>query len=302
MSLRNEFRTPPLAAVRAFEAAARLGSFTAAAREIGLTQSAVSRHVRTLEDMFGLKLFERRGRAVALTVAGESYFQPISEGMALIRSASAEMQRRGSRRNAVTISLLPSVAGLWLAPRLADFMGRNPGIELRVHASRALIDLASEGVDVAIRYGQGGWPGTIGERLASETITPVCAPDFARAHRLDTDPAALRNVPLLADDLVDGWSDWFAAAGIAPPKTIGPRMDDSASLYHAAAAGLGVALGRSLLVARDLREGRLVAPYALCVPASYGYWLVRPDRGEASPATRLLMRWLREQMREGAME
>lgn len=296
MSMDHEFHGVPLAAVRAFEAAGRLGSFTAAARALGLTQSAVSRHVRTLEDVFCVKLFGRRGRAVVMTAAGEAYFRPVSEGMQLIRTASVDLRRRARRGSGLTVSMLPSVAALWLAPRLADFMARNPAIDLRVHASRALIDLAVEGVDVGIRYGEGRWPGAISEFLVAETITPVCAPDFARAHGLDRGPAALQALPLLADDLVDGWRDWFAAAGLIVAEPGGTRLDDSASLYHAAASGLGVALGRSLLVERDLREGRLVAPFALSIPATYGYWLVRPDRGEPSPFARLFMRWVRAQV------
>lgn len=298
MSTGHEY-TPPLAAVRAFEAAARLGSFTAAARELGLTQSAISRHVRTIEDAYATKLFDRRGRAALLTAAGDAYFRPVSEGMRLIRLASFEMHRRRRDANRLTISLLPSVAALWLAPRLADFTARNPMIELRVHASRALVDFGLDEVDVSIRYGRGGWTGVAAEHLAAETVTPVCSPDFARTHRLGADPSALLRLPLLADDLVDGWTDWFAAAGVTDsPIFQGPRLDDSASLYHAAAAGLGVALGRSLLVERALREGQLVAPFDLAVQASYGYWLVRPDRGEPTPAARLFMRWVREQMRQ----
>lgn len=296
MSVDHEFHGVPLTAVRAFEAAGRLGSFTAAARALGLTQSAVSRHVRTLEDVFCVKLFERRGRAVVMTAAGEAYFRPVSEGMQLIRTASVDLRRRARRGSELTVSMLPSVAALWLAPRLADFTVRNPAIDLRVHASRVLIDLAVEGVDVGIRYGEGRWPGAISEFLVAETITPVCAPDFARVHGLDRGPAALQALPLLADDLVDGWRDWFAAAGLIVAEPGGTRLDDSASLYHAAASGLGVALGRSLLVERDLREGRLVAPFALSIPATYGYWLVRPDRGEPSPVARLFMRWVRDQI------
>lgn len=295
--MENDRLSVPLASVRAFEAAARLGSFTAAARELGLTQSAISRHVRTLEDSFAIKLFDRRARAVVLTEAGEAYFRPVAEGMRLIRLSSNEMSARRRRGNRLTVSLLPSVAALWLAPRLADFVARNPGIELRVHASRALVDFSVDDVDLSIRYGRGSWPGAACEPIAAETVTPVCAPEFAQTHRLGADPAALLGLPLLADDLVDGWSDWFEAAGVAgTPSFEGPRLDDSASLYHAAASGLGIALGRSLLVERALREGRLVAPFKLQVPASYGYWLVRPDRGEPSPAARLFMRWVRAQL------
>lgn len=295
MSLENDWANLPLAAVRAFEAAARLHSFTAAAGELGLTQSAISRHVRTLEDRFSVRLFDRRGRGVVLTVAGDAYFRPVSEGLRLIRLASREMRshRLGNR---LTISLLPSVAALWLAPRLADFAARHPTIELFVQASRTLVDFSVDAVDLSIRYGLGNWPSVKAEALAGETLTPVCSPDFARLHRLGSDASALLSLPLLADDLVDGWERWFAAAGVAPPPSVsGPRLDDSASLYHAAASGLGVALGRSLLVERALAEGTLVAPFGQSVPATYSYWIVRPDRGEPTPAARQFLGWLRDQ-------
>lgn len=296
MSFGNETLRVPLAAIRAFEAAARLGSFTQAARELGLTQGAISRHVRALEDEFGTKLFNRIGRSVVLTRHGEAYYSRVGEGLQLIRLATREMQQRTRRTNQLTISLLPSVAALWLAPRLADFTARNPNVELHVHASRALVDFAFESVDLGIRYGLGDWPEVRCEKLATETLTPVCSAAFAAEHGLGTDPRALLSVPLLADDLVDDWEDWLRAAGIEKVSPRAPtRMNDSASVYHAAASGLGVALGRSLLIEQPIKEGRLVAPFELSVPAAYSYWLVLPDRGVPSPATRLFARWALEQ-------
>jgi LysR family glycine cleavage system transcriptional activator len=290
--------SPPLAAVRAFEAAARLRSFTLAARELGVTQSAVSRHIRGLEDHFSTLLFERHGRLVSLTPAGEAYFGPITEAFAIMRSASRQLRRRSRSANQLTISMLPSVASLWLAPRLADFTARHPRIELHVHASRALVDFALDGVDVGIRYGLGDWPGAIAHFLAAETLTPVCSAEFASQHFYQPNAVAeLLALPLLADDLPDHWQAWRSAAGLTSGSSAlaGPRFDDSASLYLAAANGSGVALGRSLLVERALREGQLVAPFDLRVPATYSYWLVTPSRGEPSPPTRLFMRWAREQ-------
>jgi len=300
MSLDHDRFKVPLASLRAFEAAGRLGSFTAAARELGLTQSAISRHVRALEDSFAVKLFDRRGRGIMLTPPGEAYFRPVTEGLRLIRAASHEMQMRRRHANRLVVSLLPSVAALWLAPRLADFTARHPNLELHVHASRSLIDFDLDEVDVSIRYGLGKWEGTRSERIATEYLTPVCSPDFARHHRLGEDPTILLRLPLLSDDLADDWAQWFEAAGIeGSPALAGPRLNDSTSLYHAAASGLGVALGRSLLIERALRGGQLVTPFEIRVPATFAYWLVLPDRGEPAPATRLFMQWAREQMLAG---
>ena len=287
---------PPLVAIRAFEAAARHGSFTAAARELGITQGAVSRHVRTLEDIYGLRLFDRRGRAVVLTVAGQSLFEPVEEALALIRRASRQLHASRDRVRTLTVSLLPSVAALWLAPRLAEFTAANPRLELRIHASRGLIDFSSEHADVAIRYGLGVWPGAVATLLATEQLSPVCSPEFAREHRLGADPSAITHLPLLTEDLPDQWSDWCTAANVAvalPNARL--KFDDSTSLYHAAASGRGLALGRSFLVERALKEGALVEPFAISIPASYSYWVVLPDRGTPSPATRLFVDWLRQQ-------
>ena len=296
MSYTHNEREVPLASLRAFEAAARLGGFTRAAIELGLTQSAVSRHVRALEDRFGARLFTRHGRSVALTDAGRDYAQSVAEAFRLLRSASARMYRRSTAEQRLTISLLPSVAALWLAPRLSDFTARNPAIELRIHASRQLVDFAVDDVDLGIRYGLGAWPDARSELLARETLTPVCSPEFARRHLSAGNASALRALPLLADDLVDEWRHWFEAAGIdSPASRFGPRFDDSASLYLAAASGAGIALGRSLLVERALRDGQLVAPIAVSAPATYAYWLVTPDRGEPRPAARRFMAWLRQQ-------
>ncbi|WP_431855704.1 transcriptional regulator GcvA [Azospirillum sp.] len=292
---------PSLAAVRAFEAAARLGSFTQAAEELCLTQSAVSRHVRTLEDWFAVALFTRRGRQVALTEAGREYFVRVSDGLGRIRDANDAMLARVRRQDQVTLSLLPSVAALWLSPSLPDFTARHPGIDLRIHASRALADLRRDGIDLAMRYGQGGWPGVEAEPLGFETLTPICTPALAVRHGITADPASLVGAPLLMDDIPGGWPSWLRAAGLdACGMTYGPRFDEGASLYRAAAAGAGVALGRSLLVARDLEEGRLVAPVALAVPALCAYWLVWAEGQAQTRASLALADWLRERMRQSS--
>ncbi len=292
---------PSLSAVRAFEAAARLGNFTEAAEELRLTQSAVSRHVRTLEDWFAVPLFTRRGRYVDLTAAGRDYFTRVAEGLNCIRAANDAMLSRGRREDQVTFSLLPSVAALWLAPSLADFTGRHPEIDLRIHASRALADLRRDGIDVAMRYGRGGWPGVHTELLAHEMLTPVCTPDFAERHGITADPASLIGVNLLMDDIPSGWANWMKAAGLdAARMKLGPRFDEGTSLYRAATAGVGVALGRSLLVEHDLAEGRLVAPIPVSVASTCSYWLVRAEGQVPNRATTVLANWLRDCLRSGS--
>jgi LysR family transcriptional regulator, glycine cleavage system transcriptional activator len=292
----DEPRGPSLNAVRAFEAAARLGGFTAAARELKLTQSAVSRHVRTLEDEFGVPLFERRGRSVVLSEAGSAYYSAVTEGLHSLRRASVDMYRRRRASNQVTISLLPSLAALWLAPRLVEFTAQHPGVDLRVHTSRAVVDMRRDGIDVCIRYGLGTWPDVEASRLVGEWLTPVCSPEFARSNDLFDKPERVTGLKLLRDDIVDGWEPWLEAAGLAGAKLkFGPVIDESTTLLKLAASGAGLALGRSLLIERDLAEGRLVAPFKAKVPARYSYWLVTPHRGESNAAARTLIEWLKRQ-------
>lgn len=291
-----EPRRPSLNAVRAFEAAARLGGFTAAARELKLTQSAVSRHVRTLEDEFGALLFERRGRSVVLSEAGSAYYGAVTEGLHALRRASADMYRRRRASNQVTISLLPSLAALWLAPRLVEFTARRPGIDLRVHTSRTVVDMRRDGIDVCIRYGMGSWPDVEASRWAGEWLTPVCSPEFARTHDLIDKPERVTELRLLRDDIVEGWDSWLSAAGLSKAKLkFGPVIDESATLLKLAASGAGLALGRSLLIERDLAEGRLVAPFKTKAPARFSYWLATPQRSEPNAAVRALIHWLRRQ-------
>ncbi|TWA87898.1 LysR family glycine cleavage system transcriptional activator [Azospirillum brasilense] len=287
---------PSLLAVRAFEAAARLGSFTRAAEELCLTQSAVSRHVRALEQCFAVDLFARRGRHIALTEEGRDYFGAVADGLERIRRANDALLRRGRRDERVTLSLLPSVAALWLAPRLPDFTGRFPDVDLRIQASMALADLRRDGIDLALRYGLGTWAGLRAELLAEERLIPVCAPAYARSLELGGDPACLRPALLLTDNIPGGWANWLRAAGLEPAgMRFGPRFDEGTSLYRAAAAGAGVALGRSLLVARDIAEGRLAVATPFSIPATYSYWLVQPEEQKPGRATGLLADWLREQ-------
>src|SRR5579872_6577870 len=268
---------PSLAAVRAFEAAARLESFTAAAAEIGLTQSAISRHILSLEARFGTPLFLRNGRRVKLTEAGHAYFVAVADTFVRLRDANVAMAARARPEDRVTLSLLPSLAALWLAPRLAEFAELYPKIDLRIHASRTLIDFERDGIDMTVRYGQGEWPHVRTELLATETLTLVCAPNLAGQFKSISVHEWLRSIPLLVDDIPDGWSAWLRAAEVsARGLRYGSRFNESASLYQAVAAGAGAALGRSFLVRRDLAQGRLVAPIPISIPASFGYWLAYP--------------------------
>lgn len=285
---------PPLRAVRAFVVAARHMSLTRAAEELFVTQSAVSRQIRELETDLGVALFERRGRNLRLTAEGRTLASVAGDALdRLTEQAIALRTRRPDP--VVTLSMLPSVAARWLAPRLGDFITAHPDIDLRIAASRQFTNFEAEGVDAAIRYGPGDWSAVAATHLAGEEIVPVCSPGYARELNL-AQPPDLARANLLHGDLPEDWRDWFRAAGVTdlvPGR--GPHFGDANALMQAALDGLGVALGRSLLVAADLRAGRLIEPFGPRLQARYGYWFVVPRR---RPLTDRLVRvrdWLVEQ-------
>jgi LysR family glycine cleavage system transcriptional activator len=279
-------RIPSLMALRAFDAASRSGTFTKAAEELLLTQSAVSRHMRNLEEELGVTLFHRRGRDVALTPDGLRLKAVVVEAFDRLTAGIDEL-RSPRPGPTLTVSLLPSLAARWLAPRISEFAIVCPDVELKIHCTRAVMDLEREGIDVAIRYGRGHWPRCSSELLMREEIVPVCAPGlYARLGRALT-PEALSDLPLLHGDLPDGWREWLRAAG-RPGADVprGPLFSDDNALLQAAIEGHGIALGRSVLVARDLAEGRLVQPFDIRIPATFSYWIVtrenRPERPEVA--------------------
>lgn len=276
--------------MRAIEAVARHGHVTRAAAELGVTQSAVSRQILEFEAARGLRLFRReRGRLVP-TPAGRHVADEIARAFHIIQAAMATAGARPS--SGLTLSMLPSVATKWLAPRLDRFFEMHPAIELSITASRALVDFEREPIDAAIRYGLGDWPGVSARLLARETILAVMSPPFARDHGI-TSPADLARVPILIGDLPEGWRDYARAGGVAALATrTGPRFGEDGALLEAAAQGLGVALGRSHLVARDLAEGRLIAPFDITLPSRFSYWFVWPARSEAHPARAFVLEWL----------
>ena len=174
--------------------------------------------------------------------------------------------------------MLPSVAAKWLAPRLGQFLDQYPQIDLRISASRDLVDLQVQGFDGAIRYGLGNWPGLNAVWLGSESVQPVCSPEFIETHKIHT-PSDLLNAPLLHADIAEGWAEWFAAAGVAEPSIPrGPKLSDDTAILQAALSGHGAALGRSLLVSDDLDAGRLIAPFEIKLKTSFTYWFVFPSK------------------------
>jgi LysR family transcriptional regulator, glycine cleavage system transcriptional activator len=286
-------RLPPLNAVRAFEAAARHLSFTRAAEELHVTQAAISHQIKALEERLGLRLFDRRHRALALTPAGQRYLPGVRA--AFERLAQATDQLVGAEaRGPVTVSMISSFATKWLLPRLSRFRTAHPEIEVRITTSTQLVDFNRDDVDMAIRYGLGRWPGTDAVRLVSEDIFPVCAPALLKGKPPLRKPEDLAHHTLLhIAGFPEDWQVWLTAAGLTGiDPNRGPQFDMTLLALDAAANGLGVALGRTPLVAHDLVSKRLVKPFELEVPLESAYYVVTPAKRTLTPKVVAFRDWL----------
>lgn len=282
---------PSLTALRAFEAAARQGSFARAADELNITPAAISQQVRLLEEHLGVLLFARRARSVTLTAVGASYAREL--GIALDRIASAsERVRSADRSGTLTISTTPSFALKWLLPRLADFQASHPELDVRLSTSNALADFRTQDIDIAIRYGRGRWAGLSSSLLARTTLLPVASPRLKESGNPIDAPSDLAHHTIL-HLLNDNWPEWLAAAGV-PELDLqrGPRYSDIGIMMQAAIEGHGVALGQSLLVKDDLATGRLVELFGLRIPAGAAYYLVGPTGSLKRPKVRAFHAWL----------
>lgn len=270
----NRRKLPSLMAIRAFDAASRHGSFTKAAEELALTQSAISRHIKHLEQDVGIALFERHGRAVALTQAGEQLKEVVVSMFDYLTAGLNEVRATGTRRS-FRISALPSVAARWLAPLLARLATNFPEIDFNIHCSRTLVDFNRDSVDLALRYGTGDWPKMQSELLLREQIMAVCSPTLLADLGRSIKPEDLPTLPLIHGDIPDGWAQWFSAAGLQGinlPR--GAAFSDDNALIQSAVEGQGIILARSALIAREIAERRLIEPFHTRLPATYSYWLV----------------------------
>jgi LysR family glycine cleavage system transcriptional activator len=264
-------RLPSLTALRMFEASARLGSFTKAAAELHVTQAAVSHQLRGLEDQLAIKLFQRSTRRLSLTPAGQRLLPAVSDAFETLSRAVADI---GRGEHLLSITTTPSFGARWLAPRLGRFATSNPDIDLSVRHSTAVLDLAREGLDFAIRWGRGQWPGVVSELVGSLGDTLVAAPAYAKRLRLKQ-PADVARATLLHEETREDWIEWLLVAGL--DRAIAQRgiiFDDENALIQACLDGQGLALMARSLAEGDLKAGRLVSPFDLSVAEGYGYYLV----------------------------
>jgi LysR family glycine cleavage system transcriptional activator len=250
-------RLPPLNALRAFEVAARHNSFTGAATELRVSHAAISRHVRSLEARLGVTLFRRAKRGVELTDDGLRYLKAVSAAFEAIAEATEALAKPKEVR--VRVSVEPAFAGRWLIHRLGRFQAAHPDIDVVLDASPRLVDLARDEADLAIRYGQGGWPGLRQDQLAASRLYPVGRRELRRGRKAAFAPDELRAFVLLHEDDGSLWRRWFAAAGVTDVNVNrGPRILETGLALDAAVAGQGIALADDALMGDDLATGRLV--------------------------------------------
>jgi LysR family transcriptional regulator, glycine cleavage system transcriptional activator len=288
---------PSLAALRAFETAARTMSFTGAAQELNQTQGAISHQVNTLEARLGVKLFERQARGLKLTEAGGRYLPLVRDSLERLRTA--EDLVRLERPSVLTVTVSPNFASKWLVPRLGGFSVTHPNLDLRISASLQHVDFNREDIDLAVRHGTGDWPDLHVTRLCAEELFPACSPTLLRGGLSIGTPADLAGHVLVHDRSRRHWRDWLSAFGIDCPDTErGPVFDQTALAIDAAAAGQGIALARTALASLDLIAGRLVRPLEEAIPAEFAYWIVCRKSTADAPKINQFRSWLIEQVQD----
>jgi LysR family glycine cleavage system transcriptional activator len=292
-------RLPPLNALKAFEAAARSESFTRAAQELNVTQGAVSHQVKALEATLGIKLFNRERQRLVMTEAGRDYLAVIRDALDRIAAGTERLTQRQSS-GVLTISTSPDFAAKWLVYRLGRFAESHPEIDLRVSATAHQVDFAREDVDVAVRHGDGNWPGLDVVRLCSERLFPVCSPKIVSGRNRITTASDLLKFPLLRLEDWKTWTRWFAAAGVVEPVARGPVLNRASMLIDAAVDGQGIALARTALAAWDLINGRLVRPVDVSLKMSNTYWIVCPKATSSVPKITTFRKWLLAEAAEDA--
>jgi LysR family glycine cleavage system transcriptional activator len=293
-------RLPSLNGLRVFEAAARHLSFTAAAAELNVTQTAISHQIRRLERELGIALFVRRNRTLALTPEAIDYLPGVRAAFNDLRLATDQLRRR-DQHHVLTVSTLASLAAKWLLPRLSAFQEAHPGIDVRITTSTALVDFKSGDVDAAIRYGRGQWPGLRADWLMDDQLFPVCSPALLTGDKPLRCPEDLAAHTLLTTSggYDDDWRLWLTAAGQPDIARPGLSFDLIFMTIQAAIDGLGVAMGRTSYVEADIAKGRLVVPFKIKLPDDWGFYLVSPKATADSPKLAAFRHWLTAATRGG---
>ncbi|WP_091578046.1 LysR family transcriptional regulator [Mesorhizobium qingshengii] len=286
---------PNISALAAFEAVARLGSFTAAAQELDLTQGAVSRQIKLLEDQFGRRLFERDSRNVRLSASGEIYAEAVRSALGQLRDAALGLM--SNRHSGIlNLAILPTFGTRWLMPMIPDFVENNPDITINFVTRIGRFDFARERLDAAIHHGQPDWPDADSTLLMRETVIPVVSPEF-RASRDIATPVDISRLPLLHMATRPGaWSEWFEEQGLNAPTGPGMQFEQFGTVAQACMAGLGVALLPQVLIAGELQRGQLVPAPGKPMQSRSAYYLVVPHDKRGHPPVASFRDWLVSQV------
>jgi LysR family glycine cleavage system transcriptional activator len=295
-------RLPPLNNLKAFEAAARHESFTRAAEELCVTQGAVSQQVKALETGLGIKLFNRERQRLIITEAGRDYLTIVRDALDRIAVGTERLLQR-QNAGVLTVSTSPDFAAKWLVHRLGHFAEAHSEIDLRVSATLHHVDFAREEVDMAVRHGNGNWPGLDPVQLSAECLFAVCSPKLLSGRRKLDKPADILKFPLIHLDNRTDWTKWLRAVGVDESDvTHGPVLNRASMVIDAAINGQGVALARTTLAAWDLINGRLVRPFPDSLPLSKTYWIISPKATSNLPKIVTFRHWLLEEASQDLRE
>ena len=285
-------RLPPLNSLKCFEAAGRLLSFTGAAKELNVTQAAISHQVKVIEEYLGFSLFDRYPRRLALTEQGKILLPEVIEAFDRVSQAIGGLTKE-QHSNLLSVRLAPSFAAKWLSPRLKYFWLQYPEIDLCLYHANAAVDFRREEIDIAVTYGKGDWSGVVADKLLGLDFFPVCSPAFMHNDKPLTDIDNLRYYTLLHDASYDCWQEWLELARLDDINAEkGTIIDDTNVLIQAAIEGQGIALGSSTFVEDHLESGRLVKPFDVILENDFCYYVVCPESHLKNPAVRAFKEWL----------
>lgn len=290
-----KYPLPPLNPLKAFESAARLLSLTAAAEDLNVSQVAVSRQVKVLEDYLGVALFTRLHRGIELTDEGKELYEGIDSAFQDIAEAARKVSRRG-RRDVLSIQSYTTFSQRWLIPRLADFHNRFEATEVRISSSLKPVDFETQNIDAAIRSGYGDWPELHAEKLVDIELIPVCTAEFLAKNPINT-PQDLQNVTLLHSLARNhDWESWLKSQNVNVDSHKGIKFDYSSSAYEAAAMGMGVALAVKVFVEGMIEKGQLVSPFPDPFKTGESYYLIWSNKATPSDTLLTFLKWMRESM------
>ncbi|MCD2513157.1 LysR substrate-binding domain-containing protein [Comamonas endophytica] len=287
--------TPSMSLLLVFEAAARHESYTRAAQELSLSQSAVSRQVQTLEQQLGIGLFRREGRTVKLTEAGRRYAAELAAALGRIRAATLQAMSYQSGGGVLRLATLPTFGSKWLLPRLQGFYEEHPGTTVHIHSRIGHIDFNAEEIDAAITVGAGDWPGLTAHRLHNEFLIAIASPEAAQGLKAPGTDWMQTQLLLTVASNQNGWAQWFSHYGLDHrAMKAGPSFELTSHLVQAVRAGIGVGLVPRALVDDELAHAQLVE---ICEPieSERSYYLVYPPRNETLPTLQAFGRWLARQ-------